>query len=44
MNEELNREPNSKKSGILSYAILILLMIISCIIAYYFLIVKFCSI
>jgi len=40
MNEELNREPNSKKSGILSYAILILLMIISCIIAYYFLIVK----
>ena len=40
MNEELNREPNSKKSGILSYAILILLMTISCIIAYYFLIVK----
>jgi len=40
MNEEMNREPNSKKSGILSYAILILLMIISCIIAYYFLIVK----
>ena len=40
MNEELNREPNSKKSGILSYVVLILLMIISCIIAYYFLIVK----
>ena len=40
MNEELNREPNSKKSGILSYAILILLMIISCMAAYYFLIVK----
>ena len=40
MNEELNREPNSKKSGILSYMILILLMIISCMAAYYFLIVK----
>ena len=40
MNEELNREPNSKKSGILSYAVLILLMVISCILAYYFLIVK----
>ena len=40
MKEELTREPNSKKTGILSYAILILLMIISCIIAYYFLIVK----
>ena len=40
MNEELNREPNSKKSGILSYAALILLMLISCMIAYYFLIVK----
>lgn len=38
--EELNREQNSKKTGILSYAILLLLMIISCIIAYYFLIVK----
>ena len=40
MNEELNREPNSKKSGILSYVVLILLMIISCMAAYYFLIVK----
>ena len=40
MNEELNREPNSKKSGIVSYAVLILLMVISCILAYYFLIVK----
>ena len=40
MNEELNREQNSKKTGILSYVVLILLMIISCIIAYYFLIVK----
>lgn len=40
MNEELNREPNSKKSGILSYAVLISLMVISCILAYYFLIVK----
>lgn len=38
--EELNREPNSKKSGIISYTVLLLLMIISCIIAYYFLIVK----
>ena len=40
MNEELNREPNSKKTGILSYVVLILLMIISCMAAYYFLIVK----
>jgi len=42
MNEEIEKyegEPNSKKSGILGYAVIIMLMAFSCIVAYYYLVV-----
>lgn len=42
MNEEYEQyegEPNSKKSGILGYAVIIMLMAFSCIVAYYYLVV-----
>jgi len=42
MNEEIEEyegEPNSKKSGILGYAVIIMLMAFSCIVAYYYLVV-----
>ena len=37
--EQNEREQNSKKSGILGYAVIIMLMIFSCIVAYYYLVV-----
>lgn len=37
--EQYEREQNSKKSGILGYAVIIMLMIFSCMVAYYYLIV-----
>ncbi|MGM9850330.1 MAG: PstS family phosphate ABC transporter substrate-binding protein [Bacilli bacterium] len=42
MNEEIEKyegEPNSKKTGILGYAVIIMLMAFSCIVAYYYLVV-----
>ena len=37
--EQYEGEPNSKKSGILGYAVILMLMAFSCIVAYYYLVV-----